>query len=254
MAKGVIPPQLRQYAFTSATAAWFQTAQHGYDPFSGWQQLIANAKSAGLFSTAAIPEGSKLGGHLVVHVDPQDYKEMINTVDAFSGLGRSQEVKDALQKVGEYIVKNVIPRMFEEEANYQGMWPELAENTYRWRGAITGWTGQTYNPILRFQKDLFDATRDPHRMIEEVVGGDNARVVIGGKKLQWKEANKFYTHMLGGTSPWYKGGNTEKRGKIAPRPFIPQDPQDFSTADNMIISEIFRTQIEMAVERRKHER
>lgn len=180
-------------------------------------------------------ENTRKFKHMTFSMDPASYNsKSISKILALSKITSDKETRSAMYEVGQFIVENVIPRMFEEQGNSEGPWQELAESTKRWRRS-KGWSEDM---ILVASGALFDEATSENA-ITEYHGGKNPRVTVGGQNFTGgspgREGNniyKYYVHMAGG-SP----------SNVPARPFMPQTEDDFTEYEKEEIKEIFHEHI-----------
>jgi len=203
--------------------------------FRDWERVLRRSRTLGAFRIGKVGVGQgqyREAFNAVVSVDKSSFSRMMDSVEGYKQI--PYRMRPALKEVGDYIVENVVPRMFEEEGNRgRGSWQALSELDQDWRER----QGFNPGPILEASGDLRrDATSDT--MVVDIKTGENARVVIGGDKLGYPNAAKFFAHMSGMvTSPW-------TGGEIPARPFIPTSDKDFTQYEISEIYDIFREHIE----------
>lgn len=171
--------------------------------------------------------------HAILNFNPSSINSKnIQWLLALNRVETSRETREALREVGIYIAEEINERFFQNEGNVTtGPWPPLTKRTLDWREK----KGYPSGPILTASGTLRAYATSP-AAINEIVGGVNPRVIMGGEHwpngpepLNLKE--KFYTHMSG------------IDGKIPPRPFMPESEADFTSADNRQIKDIFKRHI-----------
>ena len=200
----------------------------------GWGDLITSLKG-GLTAFGVgrvIQKGteelySREYAHTVITVDPTSFAAMAGRLEAYKNL--PYKSRPMLQAIGEYVVSEVVPRMFREGDG--GKWPQLSDTTNEFRERM-GYGGA--HPMLINTTALYDAATS-NQAIVEVKTGANARVVLGGDKFAGSLRDKFFVHMSGSDAGW---------GSIPPRPFMPESPEDLTASEQAHIHAIMRRHIE----------
>lgn len=180
------------------------------------------------------------GHHSVISVDSASYNSRnLEWLLAFDKFETTRESKEAMQKVGEYIAHDVISGYFDQEGMPSNTWEELKQTTIDWRGGSD-------HPILDYSGALRSIATSK-AAINEIRGGKNPRVVMGGQNWPSPEAEKFFVHMAGSWSQLYQA-------PIPKRPFMPQSEDDLTNDEQLHIKHIFQMHIERLMNNAKFNR
>lgn len=201
--------------------------------FQGWTTILR---------TTSGQRGATLFGHMVIEMDPNDYREMMRRANRLQETQHA--VRPALEEIGTYLTEVVVPRMFEEgdATGAGGMsilgWDDLQDSTNKWRAEHDPPYPQEH-PILIASGALYnEITSDSAIHIDS--RSRIPRVYLGGSNFPSPEREKFYVHMGGGTG-W--GGSY-----IPPRPFVPTSEDDLTREEKNHIDSIFREHLEHYLE------
>jgi hypothetical protein len=199
--------------------------------FQGWTTILRHLSG---------PRGTRLFGHMIIEMDPEDYREMMRQAR------RLQDTRDAitpaLREIGVYLTEVVVPRMFEEgdATGVGGMstlgWDDLKDSTNKWRAEHDF---PQEHPILIASGALYNEITS-HSAIHIDSRGRMPRVYIGGSDFSSPEREKFYVHMGGGTG-W-------QGSEIPPRPFVPTSEDDLTREEKNHIDDIFKQHLEHYLE------
>lgn len=214
--KGVVPPQLKPFLFTSGPTGnrWIFTTVR--DIFNNW---------AAIHRMIYIAARKPFAAHVVIELAGPDFRQLLSQAGGMKGIGN--EIEPALQEVGEYIQDVAIPRMFREGDQGRLGWPALTDLTNELR-VQAGFGAE--HPMLINTGDLYDAITGPEAIT--IQKGRTPRVMVGGENLSGDEKNKFFVHMLGGWSYRYNA-------PIPPRPFVPTSESDLTGTERRQIADIF---------------
>ena len=233
--KGVVPPHLQKYLWTSETAPRFYPSP---PKFKEWNKLVDSILTQG--GVIGVGRVGKLGSgflNTVIAVNPAEYYLAVNKVQRLKNIPNSHEMYESLENVGDYLRTVVIPRMFDDESSAEtGMWEQLKDTTQKWRF----YKGYADGPILQASGALYQAATSD-KAIVDIKTGTNARVVLGGQHFASPEMEKYFVHMAGSYSRLY-------HAQIPKRPFMPQSEDDLTQHDKENITEIFRGNLASLVE------
>jgi len=177
----------------------------------------------------SMSQKSKLGvATSELNIDPSHINnKALAALLAFDKVKTQIHTRNAMEEVGEYIAENVNERYFQEEGIGGNPWKQLENSTIEWRRRRSYEDG----PILRASWEMYGFATSS-LAIQEIRGGLNPKVVLGGDNWGTPNAAKYYVHMYGGTG-WY--GST-----IEPRPFMPRKDDDLNRNEKEDIKDIFK--------------
>lgn len=174
-----------------------------------------------------------------VHLPLKELSKIVGRAQAYKSLP-SKQGAEFLQESSNFVITEVIPRMFREGDADETKWERLKPSTQKWRRANNYQPG----PILIASGSLFKEVTDPSRMINEefdnkkrvnYVSGKLNRVVISSSRLSGKNKVKFMVHNLGGPNAGWN-----KADGIPPRPFFPMTTSDINKKEQATLSNEFK--------------
>jgi phage gpG-like protein len=179
-----------------------------------------------------------VGASMLLTLDKANFALAAGRLEPYKHIP-AKKGKLAFNRVADFMLSDSdgpIERYFRTESGPSGPWKPLSKAEEYWRLA----RGRETSPILQDTGWLHAAVTDKDMMLDIVVTGNYARMIIGPQNLSGVSGNvkyKFFTHLLGSLNGWGKGIT------IPPRPFMPVKQSDLTRGERAKIQNIIRKSI-----------